>query len=221
MRFSTHKTVVSLLALAFLWCISDTGHAEKKKDKLTHAEIIVLDLGEAGVEMNLELETSAVTAGQKHMIGWLDSASEDAFLVIDATALEKKGWHIEERDTANRLSGYVIFSTGHALRDPSEKRWNYKRLMVLLSAFDENKDKKIDQSDWVYSILGLYRDTNSNGQVDAGEVSKLPELQVGSIRLFMAQKKEKDSFDNVHQVIKVEKSDGSDGEAHLVRLKLR
>jgi len=220
MSFAAKKKFASLLAMALILCIGDLGNAGKKKGKPGYVEILTLDLGETGVEFTLELETEAVAAGEKHMVPWLDSASEDGFLVIDATALKKKGWFIEERDTASRLSGYVIFSTGHSLRDPNEKRWNYKRLMVLLSAFDDNKDRKIDKQDPIYPLLGVFRDANSNGKIDSGEVSTLAALEIAAIKLFVSGKT-KDAFNNLHQFFKVEKTDGSTTQAHLVRISLK
>jgi hypothetical protein len=187
----------------------------------TTKQVVVIDLGAPGVSYSHVQETEALSPGTPQSVPWLGPKSEDAFLVLDISALEANGWALEEPKTGVRLTGYALLRTQTALRNPAEKRRAYANMLGMLAALDVNNDKKIDSSDFVYNVLRLYRDGNSDGVIDADELSSLADAEIAEIGFIVYGSQKKDAQGNLYQAVRVKKKDGSKTEGHLVTLKVR
>lgn len=215
MRFSVRQKAGSIVFLAVVLSVCDVSYGGPRGSK----EVVVIDLGEPGVTFSGVQQTEEVSPGKVETMSWLGANSEDAFLVVDATALMKKGWTFEVPKTGARLDGFVLLSAQNALRNPSEKRRTYNNILGMLYAFDENKDKKLSGDDFIFSLMYLFRDANNDGKIDAGEVTPLAKEQIEEMSLVYKGKAQRDSFGNNYKVIEVKKKDGSLTQAQLLKLK--
>lgn len=208
-----HTTLISVAVFG----VCDICYGDSPNNK----QVAVIDLGEPGVQYAYFQETEELSEGKLKSVTWLGPQSEDAFLVIDTAALEEKGWALEHPKTGVRLKGHVLVQTHVAVRKPNENRRTYTGLLGMLQAFDENRDKRISLSDFIYPILGLYRDRNGDGLVDPSEISSLADSGVAEIVLVVKGGTKRDEHGNQYQVIKVKKTDDSMTDAQLVRLRVR
>ncbi|HDX8593005.1 TPA: hypothetical protein RQN76_003858, partial [Aeromonas dhakensis] len=88
---------------------------------------------------------------------------------------------------------------------------------LALSAFDSNKDGRIDHADDNFAQLRIWRDTNSNGLTDSGELLTLAEAGVASINTRYKNQNVLDSQGNAHkQTGTFERTNGMTGEIHDV-----
>lgn len=217
MRFAFRKIACSVLTTTLALLIGNVCDSAPPNKK----QVMVMDLGAPGVSYSYFQETDELSPGTQQSVPWLGPKSEDAFLVVDTAALEANKWALEDPKTGSRISGYALFRTQTALRNPSEKRRTYSNLLGMLQALDINRDKRIDSSDFIYKVLWLYRDGNGDGKIDADELSSLEDEQIAEIGLIVYGPQKRDSQGNLYQIVKVKKQDDSKTEAQLVTLKSR
>jgi Ca2+-binding RTX toxin-like protein len=118
--------------------------------------------------------------GLAESTGWI--ATDDGFLVLDKNSNGKI-------DSGNELFGA---NKQLLLAEP------VKNGFLILAAYDNNKDGVINTDDLIYSDLRVWKDLNSNGISDDGELFTLVEAGVKSIVLSFSEQLVTDSNDNQH-----------------------
>lgn len=126
---------------------------------------VVLDLDGDGVELVSKEQSHAwfdtTGDGTLHKSGWV--GSDDGLLVYDENSDGKitlKEMAFASRTTANDTD-----------------------LQALASEFDSNHDRKFDSSDTQFTKFRVWKDTNVNGETDAGELMTLSQAKVASVGL--------------------------------------
>ena len=129
---------------------------------------LVLDLNGDGVQ------TTSMTSGVAFDIdadGQIDQTAwatgGDGFLVLDRNANGKIDDGSELFGSSNRLSSGELARDGFA----------------SLAELDSNSDGVIDANDEKFSSLGVWKDNNSNGVSETGEIRTLSELGIVSLNL--------------------------------------
>ncbi|MFB2552439.1 calcium-binding protein [Ensifer soli] len=150
---------------------------------------IVLDMDGDGVEL-IGREASNVYFdmdgdGLKELTGWV--GPDDALLAID------------ENDNGN------VDSIQELIGDLSRSGF------AELATYDLNKDKIIDSKDAIYAKLKIWRDANSNGRVDGGEMKSVAEAGIRSIDLRYTTVSFTAEGNRIHEQSTFEWSDGRTG----------
>lgn len=128
---------------------------------------LALDLSGDGVVKTLSMSRGIHfdldNSGFAERTSWV--APEDGLLVLD-------------RNNNNFIDGGAeLFGTETLLSSGKYAEHGFE----ALAEFDFNQDGAVDANDAVYSSLRVWRDTNSNGIADAGELKTLSELDIKSI----------------------------------------
>jgi len=129
---------------------------------------LVLDLNGDGVRtlgINAGVQFDLNANGTKEHVGWV--SSEDGLLAID-------------------LNGNKTIDNGSELFGDSTLMPNGQKAtdgFQALRAFDSNNDGVINSSDKIYAELKVWKDLNSNGITDDGELNSIEALGVESINL--------------------------------------
>ncbi len=181
--------------------LSETGNSliDKIKGLFDTAENtkspLVIDLDGDGVEtissstgvhFDLDNNTFAETTG------WV--GKDDGLLVLDKN----------NNDTID--NGSELFGNNTALKSGA----NAANGFAALADLDSNADGKIDKSDTAFSQLKIWKDANSNGVTDAGELISLADASIQSISTSYNSQTVTDSQGNAHsQTGSVTKTDGS------------
>ncbi|MEI7537132.1 MAG: Ig-like domain-containing protein, partial [Comamonadaceae bacterium] len=162
--------------------IIDTMQSQFGKAEVTRSPL-VLDLDGDGIE------TLSINAGVhfdhdatllSESTGWI--SPDDGFL-----ALDKNG--NGTIDSGNELFGVNKQTFGTPPGDNG---------FLLLAGYDSNNDGIINVADPVFSSLRIWRDLNSNGLTDAGELQTLAAAGVKSIGLSYTSQNVTDSNGNLH-----------------------
>jgi len=103
--------------------------------------------------------------GFSELTGWIDS--NDGLLVID------------KNNNGKIDNGNELFGNNTLLADGSTATNGF----LALATYDTNKDGKIDASDTQFSDLRVWKDSNSNGKTDSGELYTLSDFNIKSISL--------------------------------------
>lgn len=148
---------------------------------------IIIDLDGDGVE------TVGVNTGHSYFdydgdglqerTGWANA--DDGLLVRD---IDKNG----QIDNGRELFG------NHTLCADGTQASNG---FDALASFDANKDGVIDAKDALYKELAIWRDKNSNGFVDSGELFTLSSLGISSIFTSHSDSTKKDNYGNEYRQI--------------------
>lgn len=129
---------------------------------------IVLDMDQDGIQTissNSGVVFDLDADGNQEQIGWMESG--DALLVRD---INLDGLI---SDGSELFGSATIMATGERAADGYE----------ALRSFDTNQDSQINSSDTIFGELKLWRDANSDGSVDAGEMETLADAGVTSMSL--------------------------------------
>ncbi len=128
---------------------------------------LALDLNDDGIVKTLSMSRGVHfdldNSGFAERTSWV--APEDGLLVLD-------------RNNNNFIDGGAeLFGTETLLSNGKYAKNGFE----ALAEFDVNQDGAVDANDTVYSSLRVWRDSNSNGVVDSGELKTLSELDIKSI----------------------------------------
>ena len=128
---------------------------------------VVLDLNGDGIH-TVDKDHSGVAfniddSGYLKNTGWI--GSDDAFLTLDRNYND----HID--------SGKEMFSNSQVALG--------KRGLEGLKWVDSNYDNKLDAADPVFSELSIWRDANSNGEIESGEQTTLAQNGITSLNFAM------------------------------------
>jgi len=127
---------------------------------------LILDLDGDGVEtlgQNFYIHFDHDKNGFAERTGWV--GADDGLLVLDRNG---NGWI----DNGSELFG------NHSGTGPAPASG-----FAALAEFDSNLDGRIDASDTAFASLRVWKDANSNGLTDAGELLTLQQAGVGSLSL--------------------------------------
>lgn len=142
---------------------------------LPRVDPITLDLNGDGIINTLSINSGVQFDNDNN--GFAESTSwvapGDAMLVLD-------------RNSNNRIDGGAeLFGSRTKLINNTYAENGF----IALAEFDLNVDGKIDASDAVFNSLQLWRDLNSNGVSDAGELQSLSAAGVASVSATYTTKK--------------------------------
>ena len=144
------------------------GIKKKAGSASTIPSPIALDLDGDGIE-TLAVEENArfdhATDGLAELTGWV--APDDGILVRDLNG------------SGTIESGRELFGSETLLSNGSKAANGFEALKEL----DTNADGVIDATDVAYAELRVWKDANSNGRTDAGELLTLTEAGVQSVNL--------------------------------------
>ncbi|MEA5621320.1 calcium-binding protein, partial [Cronbergia sp. UHCC 0137] len=140
----------------------------------------------AGVHFDLDGNKFAETTG------WV--GKNDGLLVLD-------------RNSNGKIdNGSELFGNNTILKNGSKAAHGF----AALTEFDINKDGKINASDTAYTQLRVWKDSNSNGVVDTGELLTLTQAGVKSLNTGFTDQTITDAQGNQHlQVGNYTRNDGS------------
>ena len=145
--------------------------------------------------------------GFKEATAWIEK--DDGLLVLDKNGNGKI-------DNGNELFGnHTISNTIYGYTD--EKATNGYE---ALKAYDLNNDNVIDEKDEIFNKLKIWKDKNSNGITDEGELSSLAHNNIKSIDLNYKEIAMDENSNTVKQSSKVTLKDGSTLDANDVWFKV-
>jgi len=141
---------------------------------------LVLDL--TGNDIDLGGVTTTSLFGPTLTLRWTKTTSDDAFLVIDASALRQKGYDWRHA-YGPPLMGQQLARGGTRLTTPGGTTVTVNDSWDLLARLDANRDGKLSSSDPVWTTASVFNDADANGKIDAGELMGLPVSGIVSISL--------------------------------------
>lgn len=156
---------------------------------------IIFDLDGDGVEFNLKGESSARfdfdDDGYAEATAW--AGPQDGILVID-----------EGGDNQITQSKEIAFAKWTVAEGDTD-------LEGLAATFDSNHDGVLDARDARYADFKVWKDANSNGVVDAGEMQTLAEAGIKSFNLKVKDGTNLDLEDGsiIHGLFDIQRADGS------------
>lgn len=164
---------------------SPIADIKKKFDQAsTIPSPIILDLDGDGVE------TIAVTAG-----AYFDHAA-DGFAEQTAWVGKDDGLLVRDLNGNNTIdSGRELFGSETLLANGQKAANGFAAMAEL----DSNLDGKLDASDADFASLRVWKDTNGNGQTDAGELLSLSDAGVQSIAVGYTTSTLVDANNNQHR----------------------
>ena len=115
--------------------------------------------------------------------GWIHPG--DGFLILD---INRNG----KVDNGSELFG------NHTLLDTGVRASNG---FLALANYDKNQDSRIDRLDAIWSRLRVWRDQNSNGQTDAGELLSLSAANIKSLSVVYSENYNVEENGNAHRQI--------------------
>ena len=129
---------------------------------------IILDLNGDGVRtlmMSEGVEFDLLSNGKPVQTGWVSAG--DGLLVMDRNGDQSIN------------DGAELFGSSTLLANGTKAPDGY----AALSELDSNKDGVINQADEAFAKLGVWIDSNSDGQSDSGEIKTLAELGIKQLSL--------------------------------------
>lgn len=137
-------------------------------------ELVVIDLGGDGVDLSGGVRTSLVTGSAAGM-RWVKAQSDDAMVMLDATALRASGVSLMTA-AGEPLEAFVMPRGGLKITDASGTSFIASTGLELLARLDANRDGRIDKNDPAWSATTLFRDRDADGTISPGELARAEEL---------------------------------------------
>ena len=157
---------------------------------------LVLDLNHDGVRTlgtDAGVQYDITGSGLQTSVGW--SSPEDGFLVRD---INNDGLI---NDGTEMFGEATVLANGNRAQDGFE----------ALSDLDTNQDGLIDSQDQAFNSLAIWRDANTDGETDAGELLTLAQNDIASLNLSYS---ESDRVDNGNQLRLVSNYTTTDGTSY-------
>jgi hypothetical protein len=175
------RKIVSVSIVSALACLvlhSPAALAQREARTIPrNPESLILDLKGDGIDLQSEVRTRGPN-GRMAPLRWTKKGTDDAFLMLDATALRAAG--VDVREAGRPVQGITTLRKGlETWGDPHV----YGDVWDRLRAFDANKDGIINASDPVFSHLRLWLDADGDGIAGAGELRGLAEEKIVGISL--------------------------------------
>jgi hypothetical protein len=162
------------------------GWMDGQQDLFELAETVmsplILDLDGDGVEtlgQDFYIHFDHDKNGFAERTGWV--GADDGLLVLD-------------RNGNGRIDDGGELFGNHSGSGPTGPANGF----AALAEFDSNRDGRIDASDTVFANLRVWKDANSNGLTDAGELLTLQQAGVGSLSLSYTAGETVDAQGNSH-----------------------
>lgn len=163
--------------------------------RVTGPELVVADLGSNGIDLSGDVHTSVVT-GAPARTRWVKPQSDDAIVVVNATALRSSGLSLAT-GAGVPLDGSVFPRGGLKVTDASGSSFTVSTTLDLLARLDGNGDGRIDKSDPAWSATTLFRDLNADGAIGAGELTPAEEM-LRSLNVTASGTESTDAFGTAH-----------------------
>jgi hypothetical protein len=161
------------------WSVNDGTHQSNTfTSTIQMATPLILDLDGDGIEtlaLNEGVYFDITGDGIKEHTAWV--AKDDALLVRD---INQDG---QINDASELFGSATQLQSGQQAEDG----------FAALSDLDSNFDGVIDQYDKAYGELNIWQDRNSDGQVQAGELSSLSAANIASLQLNAQQSSHMDN----------------------------
>lgn len=190
--------------------IIDDDRDPDPDDPETEASPIVLDLNKNGItstKLNNTVYFDHDNNGFKEATAWIEK--DDGLLALDKNGNGKI-------DNGSELFGnHTVSNTAYGYTDPKATN-GYE----ALKTYDINNDNVIDEKDEIFSKLKIWKDKNSNGITDEGELSSLAHNNIKSIDLNYKEIAMGENSNTVKQSSKVILKDGSTLDANDVWFKV-
>lgn len=155
---------------------------------------VIFDLGTDSIDIGGEIETSLLT-GEKKRSRWTRAGTNDAFLVLDGTAMRAAGWTVMTPNGAT-LDGPHLFRTGLRLTGPEGEEITLSDGWQFFTLLDRNRDGRINSADPEYRLLRLFVDEDGDGKMGPGELMYLRGAGVHEIIRVRRQRPEVDAHMN-------------------------
>ena len=190
--------------------IKDDDRNPDPDDPETDTSPIVLDLNKNGIT-STKLDNTVYfdhdNNGFKEATAWVEK--DDGLLALDKNGNGKI-------DNGSELFGnHTVSNTAYGYTDPKATN-GYE----ALKTYDINNDNVIDEKDEIFSKLKIWKDKNSNGITDEGELSSLAHNNIKSIDLNYNEIAMDENSNMVKQSSKVTLNDDSTINANDVWFKV-
>jgi hypothetical protein len=140
---------------------------------------VIFDLGTDSVDVGGEVTTSLLD-GEAKRIRWTKPGTNDAFLVLDATALRAAGWTLHGPSGA-AMEGPHLFRTGLRLTTPDDSSVTIEDGWQFFALLDRNRDGRINSADPEFRVLRLFIDEDGDGKIGDGELTYIRTAGVAEI----------------------------------------
>ncbi|HJU90793.1 MAG TPA: hypothetical protein VJ672_15495 [Gemmatimonadaceae bacterium] len=170
--------------------------ATRAADPVGEPEIstVIFDLGTDSIDIGGEVQTSLLT-GEAKRSRWTKRGTDDAFLVLDATALRAAGWTVRTPNGA-LMDGPHLFRTGLRLTGPDGEEVVISDGWQFFTLLDRNRDGRINSEDPEYRLLRLFVDEDGDGKMGPGELMYLRGAGVADIIRVRRQRPQVDAHMN-------------------------
>ena len=158
---------------------------------------LILDLNNDGVRTlgtDAGVQFDLTGLGRLASVGW--SSPEDGFLVRD---MNDDGLI---NDGTEMFGEATVLANGERAQDGFE----------ALSDLDTNQDAVVDNQDEAFNSLAIWRDANTDGVTDAGELLTLAQHGIESLNLSYTESDRVDNGNQLRLVSSFTKTDGSQHE---------
>jgi hypothetical protein len=163
--------------------------------RLVSRELVVVDVAGNGIDLAGDVRTSLVTGSPARM-RWVKPQSDDAIVVVDATALRAAGLSLSTA-AGVPLDGSVFPQGGLRVTDASGSSFTISDGLDLLARLDGNRDGRLDKSDPAWAATSLFRDRDADGTIGGGELTRAEEL-LQSISVAASGSESADAFGTLH-----------------------